>query len=887
MKSLENQDTMIQELVESRGNDRGLKKRLDRQEGFVQQIVEILSSITTSAVPVNGYNRLQTSLEMDLMDAMNSHLQELGDEDSKRLKISPRRQARIRKGFMSTLWYDGMFDRETGVVEAHQTTLKWIFEQPSGEAHTSHNFSQWLESDNQLYWITGKMGSGKSTLMKYISQKLHTTTSKADNERRCTPFLLRWAKDKPLLIATFYFWAGSSEETKMQTSTEGLYRTLLSQILEAYPEAAPHVSPRRWENLCLFNKVLKRPGITELKGMLNKAVEYVSSIASVCFFIDGLDELQGGKEDIKGLIYWVKTLTETFPVKMCVASRPWRVFEDALQNRPHLLMEDFNSKDIHEYVSMRFHEDPNFVSRKKINRALCDEILDEIVVKAEGVFLWVNIVCTSLLEAMSKGDLMGRLKRVLKELPIEMEKLYDHILDNLEPSYKDHAAQYFFLMEAYRRTPDALIFSFADDIGEDSEFPINMPRNSLTDAELQYRGIELGKRINSRCRGLLCLAVEELESGKATTHLDIGTVQYCHRSVKDYLTRDNVHGKLTGMLKLPFDPHLRLCSAYLARWKCSAIPSLKGESQRIIYHCVLHAAEVASGSFAMMIRLLDELNTDLRGQLDFVDEDFPMEGRFLSGINGDHSHFGPDPWFGGTLLSLTVVVGVIEFVRHKVGRDQGCVVKSSCVSVTPTDDQFRLHLDPTGRLGRSLMEQEQEIVGMLNHVHHDANCAEQVDWPLLLDALLAADRPDPAIISLLLDNNADPNLIIRRAAWARSAWGVVSYRLREDTLFEPITSKSGASPGKSGSPGKRKAWMEIVCLLLRHGFKPDRSDVEFLRSFLGEDVIKVQRLPHLGRHREMISKLLARITQIQARRWKIRALRKTTHGAGQTIRIIN
>lgn len=111
----------------------------------------------------------------------------------------------------------------------------------------------WLKSDDQLYWITGKMGSGKSTLMKYISRELPASGT-AGVKRRCTPHLLRWAKEKSLFIATYYFWAGSNDKTTLQTSTEGLYRTILTQILQAYAKAAPRVSPRRWEDLCLFTK---------------------------------------------------------------------------------------------------------------------------------------------------------------------------------------------------------------------------------------------------------------------------------------------------------------------------------------------------------------------------------------------------------------------------------------------------------------------------------------------------------------------------------------------------------------------------------------------------------------------------------------------------------
>lgn len=551
-KSLDNQDSMIQEFSKLQSHDADLKKRLHdldlRQEGFVQQIIEILLSNTTSMIQSNNNNKPQTSLETDLMNAMLNHPQRMEEEGLARLQISPNRLARVRNQFIGMFWYDSMFDREAGVAEAHPDTLNWIFRPAGDDTNSWNNFSQWLWSEERLYWITGKMGSGKSTLMKYILEELPPA---AGIERRCTPHLLRCGQRQRLCIATFYFWAGSNEKTRIQTSVEGMYRTLLTQILDAYPEAASRVSPRRWENLCHFNKEFKPPGISELKIMLRKAVDYVSSMAKACLFIDGRDEFEGENDDLNGLITWVKTLVETSPVKLCVASRPWRVFEDALQDRPHLRMEDFDFKDIQQYVWRRFHDDPNFMAEKQMHAAFCNQPLNDIVTKAEDVFLWVYLVCTSLLQAMSRGDLIGDLRQILNELPAEMEKLYGHILDNLD--LKDYAAKYFLLLQAFLGRPDALIFSFADDIGEDSEFSFKLPKESLTDAELQYRVTKLSKRLHSRCRGLLSLSVDALDSRNTAAHLNVATIQYCHRSAKDYLEMGSIQGKVTSMLDMPFD----------------------------------------------------------------------------------------------------------------------------------------------------------------------------------------------------------------------------------------------------------------------------------------------------------------------------------------------
>lgn len=823
MKSLDNQDQMIQELSASRSYNEGLQRRLaylvNNHEGFVRQIVEILSSNAPSVVGSTGFDRTEAfQLETDLMNAMQNSPKQTEDEDIAGLNMSPNRLARVRNQFIDKFRYDSMFDREAGVAEAHPDTLEWIFKDPGCESHTWDNFVQWLESEDRLYWITGKMGSGKSTLMKYISEELYPASA-SGRQRRCTPFLLRRTPDWPLCIATFYFWAGSSEETRIQTSVEGLYRTLLTQILEAFPDAAPHVSPRRWEKICLFNIDSKPLGITELKITLAKTIEYVSSKAKICLFIDGLDEFEGGDDDLNSLVTWVKTLVGTLPVKLCVASRPWRVFEDALQDRRHLFMENSNFKDIQQYVWRRFHDDPNFRAKEDMEVTFCNQLLHEIVKKAEGVFLWVHLVCTRLLQAMSRGDLIGDLRRILNSLPVQMKKLYSHILHNLD--FKDQAAKYFLLLQACSGRADALIFSFADDIGEDQEFSLKIPTRALTQAQTEYRISELGKRLNSRCKGLLSIAADASDTSDTTMHSDIGTIQYCHRSAKDYLTMESVQKELDGMLEEQFDPHLRLCSAYFARWKCFSSDASKSESFTSIYKCVEHAAKSANKNNDIVIRILDDL--DPRSEFDAK----PY-------IN--HGHFGRDPWFGSSILSLVVNLGLTEYVKRKVGQGQGCVVGSSSYHLGA---KLEPH-DYTGRSVRSLDAQMSEL-GRMKRIL-EVSRTEKAEWPLLLDALLSTIQPNSKMVSLLLENGADANLIIRCGEWEKSASDAVLLRLRsmnDDELSDA-----------------HESWVDSLCLLLRYGLKPHRSDVQFLRKFLGEDVIRTLKLPHLSRYRLLISKHL-------------------------------
>lgn len=273
---------------------------------------------------------------------------------------------------------------------------------------------------------------------------------------------------------------------------------------------------------------------------------------------------------------------------------------------------------------------------------------------------------------------------------------------------------------------------------------------------------------------------------------------------------DKVQEKLMEMLAAPFDPHLRLCSAYLARWKCEAYDAfgtVAREWQReTLYNCVNHAAEVSSDGFDMMVRVLDDLQPDFKAR------------RHLDAV-----HFPPDPWFGENIVSFTVVLGVKEYVKKKVGHGQGCVVSSSSVYVP-------------GHVA--------DYTTPFLKFYHDQG--ESLDWPLLLDAFLAGHRPIPEMVSLLLKNGADPNIIIRGATGEMNALDEVVSELRSESISidqGPVCT----------------AWRESLCLLLRYGAKPKRADVEYLREFIGEDVIHKLKLPHLGRHRVFMSKHFTRL----------------------------
>jgi energy-coupling factor transporter ATP-binding protein EcfA2 len=285
--------------------------------------------------------------------------------------------------------------------------------------------------------ITGKAGCGKSTLMKYLCQRIplgdlgstHDEAAGFDSApSRCEAYLRHWAQDQELTIASFYFWSAGSE---IQASRKGLYYTLLFQMLQQRPELISRISPERWSLLCVFDTDLEDFTEDDLLIMFHRTVAEICSTGKLCLFIDGLDEFHGQPYE---LVQLFRTIVMDNPtVKICIASRPWVVCEQAFGNKPHLMLEDLTYKVIKEYITSYFNEDSNFCLIQSQQPQQAEHLIEEILRKAEGIFLWVNIVMFSLLVGIKPGDCISDLQRRLEALEPGLQGLYDRIVDDLNP----------------------------------------------------------------------------------------------------------------------------------------------------------------------------------------------------------------------------------------------------------------------------------------------------------------------------------------------------------------------------------------------------------------------------------------------------------------------
>lgn len=617
IQTLDKQNEVLRLLVDQQRNssprspDRQLKRVAD-EKGFGSAVVDILADGTS-----------QSQVKIPSAQSMFAVLDniEKGDKpgstegrDDVKVTLSPARRKRIQEQILEMLSYSEMHDREHSVAEAHKATFGWAF----GSGQSWESLGDWLESDHQLYWVTGKAGSGKSTLMKYICEaqqsEAQASITVPTGEPRCVQHLKKWAGDSTLAVASFYFWAAGSG---LQTSKEGLYRSLLYKLLVSNEDLIEHVFPRHWDVMSLFGEGPTLPPLPNLNSTLQRVIQLLTTVkkTKVCLFIDGLDEFDGDHED---LVQYLQGLLSTAGseqyIKICVASRPWVVFGDAFLDKPSLRLEDLTFNDIKDYVSSRFRAGRRSSELLNKEPEFGNGLINEVVQKASGVFLWANLVVTSLLDGTKHGDRISDLRRRLDELPPDLESLYTGILDSLEPRHLEHAAQYFSLIEAHTTKSvyflTVLLLSFADDDFEETTSGLGGSGDSVWTMErLQFRIDTMKTRLNSRCKGL----IETIE-GDSRAVFEGGRVQYLHRSVKDYIQTTAVQARLSRALTSPFDPHLRMGAALLALLKLVRSRQ-KGFLDEISWvyrwaQClsssIRQADSVADGCVTAMVRVLDE-----------------------------------------------------------------------------------------------------------------------------------------------------------------------------------------------------------------------------------------------------------------------------------------
>lgn len=447
--------------------------------------------------------------------------------------------AACMQALLANLHSPSLDSRAETIPKTYERTFDWIFQeqcQSNQDGPMWSNFPNWLEGDAEsVFWITGKPGSGKSTMMKYLARDARTTS-----------YLSKWSFPRPVLVASFYSWNAGTE---LQKSQEGLLRTLLLQIIEKAPHLGPKLLPARWAALKVFGErsVQQLPQWTwrELFGSLTLFASLDDQPFNLAFFIDGLDEFDG---DHARLIDLIKLLHSRPGIKVCVSSRPWSDFRDAFADCPQLRMEMLTKRDMELFVRGKFETNRAFTELQAAFPVDAQELLSGIVEKAKGVFLWVSIVTVTVLGGLADGNTLAASKAMLNELPCDLDSLYESLWRMIEPDYRGDGVRLFLILQAYTQLPRSRLALALPDYMSSAGVPARIlwiadgGRAAKLDSIMQM----LTRRLNSRTRGLLKISPS-------------GNVDYMHRTVKDWMsTKGSLWSEIKRTVPEDFDVHLAI-----------------------------------------------------------------------------------------------------------------------------------------------------------------------------------------------------------------------------------------------------------------------------------------------------------------------------------------
>lgn len=314
--------------------------------------------------------------------------------------------------------FKGMHLRQHTISSAVENTCQWLPTTPA--------FDDWINRKNVekhagLLQITGKLGSGKSTLMK----RLYDTTrfSSRNNDEVC--------------VAGFFF---NKRGATLEHSARGLFHALLYQLGSSHTASLGPVRGYSLDELEALEESLDHASyLQKLKSII---IEIFSSKAyappRTVVLIDALDECDAADALNTGYFFGrLARLAYEADVKLniCISRReyPSLTIRDSLQ----INMETYNHMDIRQYIKQKL--DPVVPDAKDAQL-----IQDKIAERSNGIFLWVVLAVEGILKDAENGKNAKYMLERTTALPKALEDLFTTLLHDIDPKERRTALWLFY-----------------------------------------------------------------------------------------------------------------------------------------------------------------------------------------------------------------------------------------------------------------------------------------------------------------------------------------------------------------------------------------------------------------------------------------------------------
>ncbi|KAK8063115.1 hypothetical protein PG997_015212 [Apiospora hydei] len=561
---------------------------LDRRLLDMQQSLNIpLDTVETADQTITGLADALSEIQISNPNSATSDRHH-GNADNPTIPDSPKLPGGFNKGvlqdfILESLRFKSMAFREQDIEQAHGASFDWIFHDQAGDSHPS--FSEWLSTTElgNIYWITGKPGSGKSTLIRYLS-----------GHRKTFRLLHAWAGTPNVTVAGFYFWTSGSQEQRSQT---GLLRSLLFQLLSTKPGLIEQALPNLWKRLAVMTSKERVAAkiewsTSELMDGFSAFLRHGLSDTKLCLFVDGLDEFEG---DHEAIIHFFRDLAEGVygsRIKLCLSSRPWPVFERAFEYAvPNLKLQASNFQDMMRYTIDKLSSNDNVRSAMMQEMDLARKLVQTTVEMASGVFLWVRLAVGELIQRFDHaGVRIADMHKYVGSLPTELDRLFEVLVfDSQSRDKQAETSRLFQLVRAREIVADFIQddsatslslweLAFAIHGGDDDLTALERDVQQEPEQQATRRCIDTRTWALSRSVGLLEVHHRSSRGrgggGLSLDELSQNCVTYLHRTVRDWVMLspgNQVWHRLRSAGDVPeadvFDPHLRLLRSYILQMK--------------------------------------------------------------------------------------------------------------------------------------------------------------------------------------------------------------------------------------------------------------------------------------------------------------------------------
>ena len=267
-------------------------------------------------------------------------------------------------------------------------------------------------------------------------------------------------------------------------------------------------------------------------------------------FIDGLDEFDGQYDSV---IKAITDLSDQRHVKICVSSRPLLAFERAFNGNPCLRLQDLTVHTIREYTNRQLsHLVPQHLSYNGSAQHRAERLLNMIVKRADGVFLWAVIATREVRDGLQGMVDLHELEKAIEVLPPELESLFMLVLRRIKPAFQRDAAKFLQIILLTYDVHDILTY---DNHNLDlCRLHLISSQQESQDAPFVYQNVAMSElsegcrtlriRLLSHTAGLL----ELTPSGKCASRyckredwdpITFTRVNFIHRTVRDFLMNNN------------------------------------------------------------------------------------------------------------------------------------------------------------------------------------------------------------------------------------------------------------------------------------------------------------------------------------------------------------